>query len=103
VKTTITRIYEFSAAHILHEHPDKCRRLHGHNYKVEITIDENIWFEELDTRVNKILTYFDHSYLNDILETPTVEEIAKWIFTHGHFLKVKVWENDRSFAEVTNE
>lgn len=35
---TISRIYEFSAAHRVENHP-QCGGLHGHNYKVTVEID----------------------------------------------------------------
>lgn len=35
--TTCTRILEFDAAHRVLRHESKCRTLHGHRYKVEIT------------------------------------------------------------------
>jgi len=102
--TTITRIYEFAAAHSLWEHPGKCQQIHGHNYKVEVTVEKGPWFEELDEVVNPIIEKLDHTFLDDMptMKSPTAEHIAEYVFEHGDFLKVKVWENDRSFAEVTH-
>lgn len=35
---TITRLFEWDAAHRLPDHEGQCRALHGHRYKAEITI-----------------------------------------------------------------
>lgn len=35
----ITRRVEFDAAHRLQHHDGKCRRLHGHRYVVEVTLE----------------------------------------------------------------
>jgi 6-pyruvoyltetrahydropterin/6-carboxytetrahydropterin synthase len=101
--TTITRIYAFSAAHTLPSHPGKCKQMHGHNYRLEVTVVKNPWFHELDEWVQPILDRYDHSYLNDLLiAEPTVEHLAEAIFGSGDgvFLRVRLWENDCSFAEV---
>ncbi len=36
--TRVTRSFSFEAAHQLPWHPGKCRRLHGHNYRLEVTV-----------------------------------------------------------------
>lgn len=80
----------------------KCRRLHGHNYEITVTIigphDPEtgmlMEFSEIDSRVRHVLDHIDHRDLNalgegatPILETelaakvranPTAENLAKW-------------------------
>ena len=82
----------FEAAHMLPNVPDdhKCRRLHGHSFKVRITldgpVDESIgWvedFADIKKAFDPIYKELDHNYLNDIdgLENPTSENLAKWIW-----------------------
>lgn len=87
--TTITRRYSFEAAHWLPKVPEehKCRRLHGHNYLVDVTIGGQvneigfiIDFWDLDKIVDPIIQLVDHRTLNDIigLENPTAEFIGTW-------------------------
>jgi len=38
-KPTCTRILEFDAGHRLQRHESKCRNVHGHRYKVELTCE----------------------------------------------------------------
>jgi len=86
----ITRRYHWEAAHFLPHVPEehKCKRLHGHNYELEVTLgagmlDQRGWlldFWDLDKLVQPIVDTIDHRCLNDIdgLHNPTAEEIAVW-------------------------
>jgi 6-pyruvoyltetrahydropterin/6-carboxytetrahydropterin synthase len=82
--------YSFEAAHRLPMVPTdhKCHRLHGHNYKVEVSINGEldrrgfvIDYAELDAAVQPLIDQLDHRYLNDIpgLENPTSEILAGWL------------------------
>lgn len=44
--TSITRTFEFDAAHRLHLHQGACRNLHGHRYKAEVTVVSKSCLEE---------------------------------------------------------
>jgi 6-pyruvoyltetrahydropterin/6-carboxytetrahydropterin synthase len=88
----LRKTFQFEAAHLLPLLPKshKCRRLHGHSFKVEIAVEG-----ELDPRLGWVMDYadisaafrpiwekLDHRYLNEIvgLENPTSERIALWIW-----------------------
>ena len=34
----ITKQFEFSMGHVLHNYAGKCHQLHGHNYQLEVTV-----------------------------------------------------------------
>jgi 6-pyruvoyltetrahydropterin/6-carboxytetrahydropterin synthase len=87
----IAKQYEFSASHQLHQLPDghKCRRLHGHNYTVEIQLaspqlDDRSFvvdFAELTPVGDWLKERFDHQHLNDVLEVePSSERLAEVIY-----------------------
>jgi 6-pyruvoyltetrahydropterin/6-carboxytetrahydropterin synthase len=84
---TITRHFEFEAAHKLENHPGKCANIHGHSYKLEVSISGTVLpdgmvldFSEFKDIVQKnILVVLDHKYLNDIFPVPTAERIVVWI------------------------
>lgn len=90
IETTITKRYHFESAHFLPNVPEghKCKRVHGHNYEVEITVGGPVdftsgWivdFFDLDAMVQPLRTALDHRCLNDLpgLDNPTAEKIAHW-------------------------
>jgi 6-pyruvoyltetrahydropterin/6-carboxytetrahydropterin synthase len=87
---SVTRRYRFAAAHFLPLVRDghKCKRMHGHNYEFEVTLQSEVVdngmlidFWDLDAAVQPIIDQIDHRTLNDIegLENPTAENIAGWL------------------------
>jgi 6-pyruvoyltetrahydropterin/6-carboxytetrahydropterin synthase len=83
--------FRFEAAHRLPLVPEghKCKRLHGHSYRVRITIKGKVnelgWvcdFGDIKKAFAPLIFRLDHSYLNDIegLENPTCENVAVWIW-----------------------
>jgi 6-pyruvoyltetrahydropterin/6-carboxytetrahydropterin synthase len=88
----LTRDFAFEAAHHLPRAPEghKCRRLHGHSFKVEITLEGEVdpstgWFVDygvIREAVEPIRSELDHYCLNDIagLENPTSELLCQWIW-----------------------
>ncbi len=92
MRARLTKDFRFEAAHTLPSLPDghKCRRMHGHSFKVEISIegevDERIgWIydhKRISDAMAPLLDQLDHGYLNDIegLESPTIERMAAWFW-----------------------
>jgi 6-pyruvoyltetrahydropterin/6-carboxytetrahydropterin synthase len=85
----VRREYRFEASHVLPRHRGMCSRLHGHSYRflleVEGPIDPGtgmvVDFFEIDRVVEqRILATLDHRHLNDLLENPTAEWIAVFIW-----------------------
>ena len=92
MRARLTKDFRFEAAHTLPSLPEghKCRRMHGHSFKVEISIegevDESIgWVydhKRISEAMRPLLEQMDHGYLNDIegLESPTIERMAGWFW-----------------------
>jgi 6-pyruvoyltetrahydropterin/6-carboxytetrahydropterin synthase len=80
----VTRTFAFEAAHQLPWHPGRCRDLHGHSYRLEVTVEGPVGdngividFSEVKGVVEReVISRFDHRYLNDLLDNPTAELIA---------------------------
>jgi 6-pyruvoyltetrahydropterin/6-carboxytetrahydropterin synthase len=81
--------FYFAAAHRLPRYEGPCFRLHGHNYKFFVTVEGEVDpstgmiadFGVIKTVVGEeVLARVDHRNLNDILENPTAENIARWIW-----------------------
>ncbi|MFA5779498.1 MAG: 6-carboxytetrahydropterin synthase QueD [Elusimicrobiota bacterium] len=91
---------DFAAAHNLRNYNGKCEKLHGHNYKVRLTVSGEtldksgmlIDFTVLKSILENVLSKFDHGYLNDISPfdkiNPTAENIAEQIYKQIQF-KIK--------------
>jgi len=88
----LSKSFRFEAAHLLPSFPEghKCRRLHGHSFRVEVrvrgSVDEHtgcvIDFGDLKKVVQPFIDRLDHRYLNEIegLENPTSEHLARWLW-----------------------
>jgi 6-pyruvoyltetrahydropterin/6-carboxytetrahydropterin synthase len=121
----ITKQFSFEAAHFLPDYDGKCNSLHGHSYKLRVTVarvDKAVTvggqedgmvidFGVLKKIVNeKIISKLDHAYLNEIFPfRPTAELMARWMFQeldielakrHVRVLSITLWETEDSFVEV---
>ncbi len=113
MKVSVTKAFTFDAAHQLPWHPGKCRHLHGHTYRLEVTvagpITENgvvIDFDDLSASVKEsIVGRFDHQFLNDHFPNPTAEllavEFTKLLEAEGLDVeRLTLWETPTSSATV---
>jgi 6-pyruvoyltetrahydropterin/6-carboxytetrahydropterin synthase len=80
----IYRRFRFEAAHVLPHVPEghKCRRLHGHSYRVTLVVSGNVgpagWvmdFAQIKDAFQPCADRLDHR-----LENPTSENLAMWIW-----------------------
>ncbi len=88
----ITVEKDFAAAHRLKEYDGNCEKLHGHNWRVAVSIKTDclnklglaIDFRKAKQMLKDVLSVFDHTCLNDLKlfenENPSCERIAKHIF-----------------------
>jgi 6-pyruvoyltetrahydropterin/6-carboxytetrahydropterin synthase len=92
MKIELRKTFQFEAAHLLPHLPrtHKCRRLHGHSFKVDIVVagecDAKLgWlmdYADISSAFKTVWEKLDHNYLNDIagLKNPTSEMVAAWIW-----------------------
>lgn len=81
-------VFRFAASHFLTKYHGKCENLHGHNYKIIISIEDKVQedgmvmdFKIIKTVVKeKVIDKVDHSHLNDLLENPSAENLAIWMW-----------------------
>ena len=88
----LTKSFTFEAAHSLPTFPQghKCRRLHGHSFKVDVLVAGEvdpakgylIDYADIKAACDPIRKQLDHYHLNEIegLENPTSEVLARWIW-----------------------
>jgi 6-pyruvoyltetrahydropterin/6-carboxytetrahydropterin synthase len=81
--------FNFAAAHRLPRYEGPCFRLHGHNYKMFVAVEGDVDaktgmifdFGVLKQVVQEhVLSRVDHRNLNDVLDNPTAENIARWVW-----------------------
>jgi 6-pyruvoyltetrahydropterin/6-carboxytetrahydropterin synthase len=81
--------FHFAAAHRLPRYEGPCFRMHGHNYRFEVAIEGEVDpatgmvadFGVVQEIVREhVLARADHRTLNDFLDNPTAENIARWIW-----------------------
>jgi 6-pyruvoyltetrahydropterin/6-carboxytetrahydropterin synthase len=92
MRVRLVKDFRFEAAHLLpHVRAGhKCRRLHGHSFKIEVevsgVVDEDrgwlIDYADIQAAFGPLQEALDHRYLNEIegLENPTSEVLARWIW-----------------------
>ncbi len=113
----IRKQFKFEAAHVLPFHNGKCARLHGHSYRLDVTVGGPLReegpergmvmdFSALSAVVKEaVVEKLDHCYLNEIIENPTCERLLTWI---SDILAARVplieelvlWETDNSCAII---
>lgn len=106
----ITKEFTFDAAHKLLNYKGPCSNLHGHTYRLQITISGAVKkngvvmdFSDLKKVVEeRVLAKLDHVYLNNVIHQPTAENIAVWIWhrleKYLPLYEIKLWETPTSFV-----
>jgi 6-pyruvoyltetrahydropterin/6-carboxytetrahydropterin synthase len=111
----------FAAAHNLRGYKGKCEDLHGHNYKVRVTLAgkevDSVGllydFVHLKQVIQSVIRSLDHKYLNELspfdVLNPSAENIAKYIYDQtakqlhqapngAGVSSITVWETDVTAA-----
>jgi len=113
----------FAAGHALREYKGKCENVHGHNYRVQITVQGErlnrigllVDFVELKRIVREVVDRLDHQFINDLepftVINPSAENMAKYFYDEvsrrmdntpvdapTRIAQIKIWETDTSIA-----
>ena len=114
----ITKIFTFESAHQLPGHSGKCAQLHGHSYKLEVSVAGPLIadgsaegmvmdFADVSAIVNReVIEKWDHRFLNDILPFRTTAEnlaveIHRLLTLAGlPVSRICLWETAKSYAIV---
>lgn len=114
----------FSSAHSLRGYPGDCRRLHGHNWKLEVEVTARaldelgiaLDFKAIKAAARALADRLDHRYLNEIEPfdriNPTAENLASWFYRglaerfnreSARVSAVTLWETDSSCVRYTED
>jgi len=92
MRATLIKTFTFEAAHLLPHSPadNKCRRLHGHSFVVDVAVEGEVdprtgWvmdFADLKSSAQPVIDELDHRYLNELegLSNPTSEIVAHYLW-----------------------
>ncbi|QQR55617.1 6-carboxytetrahydropterin synthase QueD [Candidatus Peregrinibacteria bacterium] len=108
----VSKEFTFDAAHFLTKYHGKCERLHGHTYRLRVTVEGPVRedgmvmdFVDLKKCVkDKVIDRYDHQNLNDFFENPSAELVAKKIWEDlldelpVKLSEVTLWETAESFV-----
>ena len=108
----------FAAGHALRGYHGKCENVHGHNYRVQLTVEGPqldgigllVDFAEVKRLVRAVVERLDHRFINDLppFDTinPSAENLARYFYDEisaklispVRLGQVKIWETDITSA-----
>jgi 6-pyruvoyltetrahydropterin/6-carboxytetrahydropterin synthase len=109
----------FAAGHALRQYRGKCENVHGHNYRVQVTLEGPdldpigllVDFGEVKKLIRTVVGRLDHQFLNELAPfdtiNPSAENLARYFYdeingglsTAGPRIReVKIWETDITSA-----
>ncbi|HEC21182.1 MAG TPA: 6-carboxytetrahydropterin synthase QueD [Candidatus Peregrinibacteria bacterium] len=106
----VVKEFTFAAAHFLPKYKGNCENLHGHTYRLQVTVEGPVRedglvidFVELKKIVEaEVISQLDHQDLNKIIENPSAENIVLWAWGRLKkqipLVELKLWESPTSFV-----
>ena len=111
----------FSSGHALRGYRGKCENVHGHNYRVRVTVEGPqldsigllVDFTLLKQVMREIISRLDHQFINDLepfrAVNPSAENLAKYFYDEmqrglkdlppgARIINATIWETDTSQA-----
>jgi len=111
----------FSSGHALRGYRGKCENVHGHNYRVRVTVEGSqldsigllVDFTLLKQVMREIIGRLDHQFINDLepfrTVNPSAENMAKYFYEEmqsglknlppgARITEATIWETDTSQA-----
>ncbi|HUJ21170.1 MAG TPA: 6-carboxytetrahydropterin synthase QueD [Bryobacteraceae bacterium] len=109
----------FAAGHALRHYRGKCENVHGHNYRVQVTVEGEelnpagllVDFTDLKRLIRAIVARLDHQFLNDLAPfdaiNPSAENMARYFYEElsrgldasgARIREVRIWETDITSA-----
>lgn len=111
----VVKKFTFDSAHYLPNYVGKCKQMHGHTYTLEVIVSGSVNpdtgmvmdFFDIDYLVKgKVLPQLDHHCLNDVVQNPTVENVAIYILNllkkdiSGFEIGIRLWETQTGYVEL---
>lgn len=107
---------DFASAHFLRGYNGPCEKLHGHTWKIQVTIVSDkvnqlglvVDFRDIKNKLKEFLSHLDHVCLNEDIpffreHNPSTENLARYIYKEFSkecqpfaVKRVSVWESENS-------
>ncbi|QBQ55034.1 6-carboxytetrahydropterin synthase QueD [Nitrosococcus wardiae] len=121
---TLKILTDFASAHTLRDYPGECRRMHGHNWKLEVEVTAHVLdqqgmamdFKAIKENARNLCAQLDHRYLNDIPPfdqiNPTAENLAAFFYRglseklnneRARVSAITLWETERACVRYTED
>jgi 6-pyruvoyltetrahydropterin/6-carboxytetrahydropterin synthase len=108
----------FAAGHALRNYRGKCENVHGHNYRVQVTVEGPelddigllVDFGEVKKLIRGVVARLDHRFLNELAPfdaiNPSAENLARYFYDEvssglaagPQLREVRIWETDITCA-----
>jgi 6-pyruvoyltetrahydropterin/6-carboxytetrahydropterin synthase len=109
----------FAAGHALRNYHGKCENVHGHNYRVLVTIQGAqldatgllVDFVEVKKLMGRVIDRLDHQFINDLtpfdIINPSAENMAKYFYDEiclglgespVRVAEIRIWETETASA-----
>jgi 6-pyruvoyltetrahydropterin/6-carboxytetrahydropterin synthase len=88
----------FEACHTIPNHKGKCKNMHGHSYRIQVSISgihdkrKGILVDFGD--IKQLIDKFDHAHLNKFFKFPSAENMAR-------YFALKFLRMDEDIIQVT--
>lgn len=89
----VTREVTFDSAHMLSDYVGKCHNLHGHTYKLQVTLEGEtddrtcmiMDFKELDNYIHEVTDSYDHAIIfsSEKYREEPENELLRWAEKYG--------------------
>jgi 6-pyruvoyltetrahydropterin/6-carboxytetrahydropterin synthase len=112
----------FSAGHALRGYKGKCENVHGHNYRVQVTLEGPqldgigllVDFAQLKDVMRSVIRRLDHQFINELepftTVNPSAENMAKYFYDQvsgqlkdlpagARVTEAVIWETDTAMAK----
>jgi 6-pyruvoyltetrahydropterin/6-carboxytetrahydropterin synthase len=107
----VTKEFRFESAHFLPKYYGKCENLHGHSYRLQVTVkipklnDDGLAYDFVKLKkivTEEVVDVFDHKLINDYVPIASAEHMALWIWDRIApkipIFQIQLWETDTCFV-----
>lgn len=97
MKLRVTKIFDFETAHALWGYDGKCANIHGHSYKLTVSITGAIIKDNSAVKNGMIIDFSD---LKKIVKTAVIEDFDHALLVNGDTPHAKYAEVESGFSKI---